>query len=195
MAGMPYPPKRRQVHPLKFVDINRHANLECYAVGERRIEIVVLRTIVEEVVKSGGYAHRLAYTLRERELPEGVGRIFHLHRTLGHVVVVLELYVLRARKQASVERSVYAVALRELMVVVDVGVQSMGSCRYVLVIYGVAVLVLRQALLGVSVAESCRDAVLPACLHANVCAEHSVVGEVGIGQIGQLVFYLLEIGR
>ena len=81
------------------------------------------------------------------------------------------------------------------MVVVDVGVQRVRTCRYVLVVYGVAVLVFRQALFGVSVAESCRDAVLPACLHANVCAEHSVVGEVGIGQIGQLVFYRLEIWR
>ena len=81
------------------------------------------------------------------------------------------------------------------MVVVDAGVQSVRTRRDVLVVNGVAFLVLRQALLGVSVAESRRDAVLPACLHANVCAEHSVVGEVGIGQIGQLVFYRLEIGR
>ena len=147
----------------------------------------MLRSIVEEVVQGGGYAHRLAYSLRERELPHGVGRILHLHRAFGHVVVVLELYVLRARKHASVERSVYAVALCELMVVVDAGVQSVRTCRYVLVVNGVAVLVLRQTLLGIGVGEPRRDAVLPASLQAYFATEHLVVGEVGIWQIRQFV--------
>ena len=79
------------------------------------------------------------------------------------------------------------------MVVIHAGIEGMLTSRNILVVDGVAILILRQLLLGIGIGEAGRKTVVPSCLHAYLSSTHAVGIQIGVRQIRQLIFYILEI--
>ena len=71
----------------------------------------------------------------------------------------------------------------------------MLASRNILVVDGIAILVFRQLLLGVSIGQPRTKAVVPLCLSTYLATTHAIVVEVGVWQVGQPVGSRLEVRR
>ena len=150
-------------------------------------------TVIEEVVESCGQRYGFADALHERQLPDSVSRILDAYGSFAHVIIVLILHVFASRENASAYSSAYPVILCEVMIVVETDVHGVLAGWGILVVDGVAVLVLCQLFVGVGVCEACRQTVVPSSLSSQFAATNTILAEIGIGEVRQLVRWSLKV--
>ena len=79
------------------------------------------------------------------------------------------------------------------MIVVETDVHGVLAGGDILVVDGVAVLVLCQLFVGVGVSKACRQTVVPSSLDSQLAATNTILAEIGIGEVRQLVRWSLEV--